>query len=97
MDRLAVRATLALGVIVATLTAATAPAAADAVVATLERDTPVAAYGGVVAWSAFDASTDRYQLVLHQGGVTAAAPVAPAARPFDVSLGPDARGRVVAL
>jgi len=77
--------------------AAPATAAADDVVADLARDTPIAAHGGVVAWSSFDAASNRYALVLRQGDVTATARTATARRAFDVSLGPDTRGRVVAL
>lgn len=74
-----------------------APAAADDVIAELTRDTPIAAYGGVVAWSDHDAATGRYRLVIRQGDQAAPAPIAGSRRAFDVSLGPDARGRVVAL
>jgi hypothetical protein len=76
---------------------APASASADDVIASLTQDTPIAAFGGVVAWSAYDAPTARYQLVLRSGDHTAPAPIPGAAQPFDVSLGPDARGRVVAL
>jgi hypothetical protein len=74
-----------------------ASAGADDVVATLSRDTPIAAFGGVVAWSDYDAPTARYQLVIRRGDRARRAPIAGATQPFDVSLGPDARGRVVAL
>lgn len=85
--------------IVLTLAALTAPAvaSADDAVAELTRDTPIAGYGGAVAWSAYDAASQRYALVVRQGDTTAPAPIATARRAFDVSLGPDARGRVVAL
>lgn len=76
---------------------APAGARADDPVAQLERDTPVSAYGGALAWSAYDAPSGRYRLVLRADAVTAAARVASASRPFDVSLGPDSKGRVVAL
>ena len=75
-----------------------APAQADDLVAELPRDTPIAAYAGQLAWSAYDAATGRYRLTIAgRGGTPAAAPIRPATRPFDVSLGPDAKGRVVAL
>jgi hypothetical protein len=96
MHSLAGRALAAIGVI-ATMLVPAAPAAADDVVATLAHDTPIAAFDGIVAWSDHDAATGRYRLVLRQGNVSAPAPIASAARPFDVSLGPNARGRVVAL
>ena len=83
----------------AALAALVAPAAAsaDAVVTELTRDTPIAAYGGVVAWSGYDAATGRYRLVIRRGDQAAPVPIADSRRAFDVSLGPDARGRVVAL
>ena len=80
----------------ATLLAAT-PAAADEAVADLPRDTPIAAYGSAVAWSQYDPASRRYRLVVRLDGVATPAPVAAARRPFDISLGPDARGRLVAL
>jgi hypothetical protein len=85
--------------IVLILAALAAPgaASADDAVAELTRDTPVAAYGGAVAWSAYDAASQRYALVIRQGDTTAPAPIRTARTAFDVSLGPDARGRVVAL
>ena len=72
-------------------------ARADSLVAELARETPISAYGGALAWSAYDEATRRYALMIRQGARTAAAPVATAKRAFDVSLGPDVRGRVVAL
>lgn len=87
-----------LGVIVtASLVVTTTPATADEVVAQLARDTPISAYGGFVAWSDHDAVADRYRLMLRRGDSTTPAAITPARQPFDVSLGPDARGRVVAL
>ncbi len=76
---------------------AAAPAGADDAVAELAADTPLSAYGGALAWSDYDAASERFALVIRQGDATAAAPIATARRAFDVSLGPDARGRVVAL
>jgi hypothetical protein len=63
----------------------------------LTRDTPIAAYGGVVAWSDYDAATARYRLVIRRGALAVHASMASSRRPFDVSLGPDSHGRVVAL
>lgn len=87
----------ALLTLLVTLSAA-APARADDLVAQLTRDTPIAAYGSTVAWSAYDATAKLYTLELGQAGL---APTVAAVRgsrtPFDVSLGPDATGRVVAL
>jgi hypothetical protein len=78
--------------------AAAAPAQADDMVAELARDTPIAAYGGQLAYSAYDAASGRYTLMIAaRDGAPAAAPIATSQRAFDVSLGPDAKGRVVAL
>ncbi len=74
-----------------------ATAAADERVAELERDTPISAYGGALAWSTYDPATQRYSLTIRQGDGTAPARAATATHAFDVSLGPDSRGRVVAL
>jgi len=76
---------------------APAVARADSLVTELARDTPISAYGGALAWSAYDEASGRYSLVIRRGATTAAAAVATAGRAFDVSLGPDVRGRVVAL
>jgi hypothetical protein len=82
---------------IAAITAA-APAQADELVAEVSRDTPIAAYGGQLAWSAYDAATGSYQLMIAPfGGVPAAAPIAPSRRPFDVTLGPGDGRRIVAL
>jgi opacity protein-like surface antigen len=90
-------ASLALATTAAAVLLASSSAHADEVVATLARDTPVAAFDGVAAWSEYDQATARYHLVIYQGGQPARARLAASRRPFDVSLGPDARGRVVAL
>lgn len=76
---------------------APASAHADATVTELARDTPIAAYGGALAWSAYDAAAQRYRLMIRRGGETVAARAPGALRAFDISLGPDSRGRVVAL
>jgi hypothetical protein len=77
-------------------------ATADEVVAELAKDTPIAAYGGVLAWSSYDAASGRYTLTIKRRepwGVDVVEParIATATRPFDVSLGPDSKGRTVAL
>ncbi len=84
---------------IAVLGALLAPAAsvADDAVADLTRDAPVAAYGGALAWSAYDELARAYVLVIRRRGLTSPARVPIARRPFDVSLGPDSKGRVVAL
>jgi hypothetical protein len=76
---------------------APAPALADDVVADLAARTPVSAYGGALAWSAYDAPSQRYRLMIRQGADTVPARTSASQRAFDVSLGPDSKGRVVAL
>ena len=77
---------------------APAPASADEIVAQLAAQTPVAAYGGALAWSAYYPPLKSYLLVIRQGGGAGVpARMGPSERAFDVSLGPDSRGRVVAL
>lgn len=90
------RLSLPLVVSVAALLPATG-ARADDYVASVPRDIPIAAYGGVVAWSDYDASARRYRLQLSAAGGSVAAPIRSNRQPFDVSLGPDARGSTVAL
>jgi hypothetical protein len=75
-----------------------APAAADQPIAEIGRESPVAAYGGWEAWSAFDEASGSYALTLRDPqGAVKAAPLAPSDQAWDVSLGPDARGDVVAI
>jgi hypothetical protein len=75
-----------------------APAAADQPIAEIGRESPVAAYGGWEAWSAFDEASGSYALTLRDPqGAVKPAPLAPSDQPWDVSLGPDARGDVVAV
>jgi hypothetical protein len=70
---------------------------ADEPVAEVSRPSPLAAYGGWSAWSAADAS-GRYVLQLRApDGSVRPAPYPSSSRPWDVSLGPDAAGRPVAV
>jgi hypothetical protein len=57
----------------------------------------VDAFGGHVVWSDYDASIDDWRLMANVDGVTQALPVAPRPTPFDVDLGPDRRGRLLAV
>ena len=92
------RAGLLLLVTATLAAAATTPALADDVVADdLTRDTPIAANSGFVAWSRYDADAGRYRLMIKGDGAAAQAPIAGSLQPFDVSLGSDRRGRLVAL
>jgi hypothetical protein len=80
------------------LATAAAPAAAqDAVIATVERPTTVDAYAGRAVWSAWDPAIRAYRLTEHVDGHVRTVPVAPNRVPFDVDLGPDARGRTLAV
>jgi hypothetical protein len=75
-----------------------APAAADQAVADIGRESPVAGYGGWEAWSRFDESTGRYTLTLRDPATGALkTPLSSSKRPWDVALGPDAHGNVVAV
>lgn len=75
-----------------------APAAADSVVAVTPGGTNVATYDGVTAWSQYDATTKQYALaVLTHGGTPKIVRAASSPAPLQVSLGPDSKGRVVAL
>jgi len=73
------------------------PAAADTPIAAAASETPISAYGGWTAWSSYDATTDRFSLTLERGGKITLAGVASSEDPFDVSVGPDAKGAPVAL
>lgn len=80
----------------ATFVSSAAAAHADTSIAEVQRDTPLAGYAGWTAWS--DAVGDRFRLVLRAPDGTVTTPALPtSARPWDVSLGPDARGAVVAI
>lgn len=56
---------------------------------------PIAAHGGRLAWSE-QTPGGRWQLMTRAAGTTAAVPVPTRGVPFDVDLGPDADGDVVA-
>ena len=74
---------------------AAAPAAADTPLAAVDADTPIAAQGG---WIAFSQQQDHgaYRLMLAHDGHVEAVPVDSARQPFDVTLGRDGAGRIVA-
>jgi hypothetical protein len=72
-------------------------ALADDTIATVSRPTPLSAYAGRLAWSSYDPATREYALMISAGGVTSAVPVGPRSVPFDVDLGPDRNGDVVAV
>ncbi len=71
--------------------------ALTAALAALPGPTPVNAYRDTIAYSQLDPATHRWSLMLRRGDSTEAAKVAPRPVPFDVDLGPDARGATVAV
>jgi hypothetical protein len=56
---------------------------------------PIDAYHGRVLWS--EPSPGGYRLVVYHDGVVRPLPVAPSTVPFEIDLGPDRHGRVVAV
>lgn len=74
-----------------------APAPADGVLATgLPQAPKVSAAGGALAWSELDSGAGGWRLAVRVGGVTQTLPIAPRSSPFDVDLGSDGQGRLVA-
>ena len=75
-----------------------APAAqAATTVATETREFPVSAYRDAVAWSSYDEASGAYRLMLRRAGAVQALPVPAQSEPFDVDLGTDGDGRLVAV
>jgi hypothetical protein len=89
--RLAVAPAVALALLFAA-----APARADETIATVAAPGPVSAYGGMTAWSALDPATGRYRLTVSGPDGIRTLPIRSRKVPFDVDLGRDARGGVVA-
>jgi hypothetical protein len=52
---------------------------------------------GHLVWSDYDAAIDAWRLMAHVRGATRALPIAPRRTPFDVDLGLDRRGRMLAV
>jgi hypothetical protein len=77
--------------------AAPGAALADETIGSVLRPTPLSAYAGRLVWSSYDPATLRYALMTNAGGVTSAVPVGPRSVPFDVDLGPDGTGHIVAV
>jgi hypothetical protein len=75
---------------------AAAPSQADDVIAPTDGDGSLAGYGGWLAWSDQEPGSFRLKLRSPDGKITTA-PVRSLGYPFTVSLGPDARGRIVAV
>ncbi len=94
-----VLSSICLAVIVWQVGAALSPGVAPAATRTLAevpRNAPIGAYGGWVAWSVWSPERGRWRLsALHDGAIVE--PPAPVRKhPFDLDLGSDANGRVVA-
>ena len=73
-----------------------APATADTLLSIEPSAPKISAVGDAAAWSTYDRGTSTWFLVIRQGGVLERAAVAPRSVPFDVDLGRDAGGRLVA-
>lgn len=79
--------------------AATTPAAGAETtqLASTGEFTQVDAFRGLVAWSQYDEDSERYRLRYRFEGRTRFAEVPSSAAPFDLDLGPDERGRFLAV
>jgi hypothetical protein len=90
----AIRLAAPLALAAATLSS---PAAHADTILTSEPSPPkLTAAGGAAAWSTYDEAAGAWFLVTRQAGVFERAAVAPRSVPFDVDLGRDASGRLVA-
>jgi hypothetical protein len=85
------------GTAAALLVAAAPAAAADTEIATLPSRTALDALDGHVLWSVQDDATQAWRLVDYSNGAQRPLPVATSSSPFDVDLGHDRRGRLVAV
>ncbi len=56
----------------------------------------VSAAAGALAWSTFDSTVGAWRLMVRRDGITQTLPIAPRATPFDVDLGEDGHGALVA-
>jgi hypothetical protein len=74
-----------------------APAAhADTILSSEPSPPKISAAAGVAAWSTYDRAAGAWFMVTRQAGVMERAAVAPRSVPFDVDLGQDESGRLVA-
>jgi hypothetical protein len=77
--------------------ALSAPAAhADTILSSEPAPPKISAAGGAAAWSTYDQAAGAWFLVTRQAGAVERAAAAPRSVPFDVDLGRDASGRLVA-
>jgi hypothetical protein len=92
------RRLLSATVIAAAIAAVPASAqGAEEVLAPVQNQSVLSAYGGHVVWNELDLASGRWFLIRWHAGVTSRLPVSSRGVPFDVDLGPDARGRPVAV
>jgi hypothetical protein len=90
------RSSLALAAVLALLVVVPATAStADAVIGSPPAPTPIDAYAGRVVWS--ESSPEGYRLFAYRQGEARQLPIAPQQSPFDVDLGPDREGKMVAV
>jgi len=79
----------------ALLVAPEAALASDTVIASVSEPTSIDAYAGRVVWS--ERSPEGYRLVEYHKRAVRQLPIPPAPTPFDVDLGPNDKGRTVAV
>jgi hypothetical protein len=90
----AIRLAAPLALAAATLSAPVAHA--DTILSSEPSPPKLTAAGGVAAWSTYDETVGAWFLVTRRAGVVERAVVAPRSVPFDVDLGRDAAGHLVA-
>jgi hypothetical protein len=88
---------LALGLVLACALALPSGAQAETTLAVEQAPTAVNAFRGRVVWSSFDPASGEFSLKLLRHGLVRKLGVRTRKAPFDVDLGPDAHGRVVAV
>lgn len=93
----AVLAAVAVLLAAGSIVAVPAQAASPQTIAVEPFVSKLSAYGGVLVWSHWDGSADAFRLLARFRGRTEVLPVATRTVPFDVDLGPDTRGRAVAV
>jgi hypothetical protein len=93
----AARRVLSLGLVLAGALALPSGAQAETTLAVEQAPTAVNAFMDRVVWSSFDPASGRYYLKVLRRGRVRKLGVRTRKAPFDVDLGPDAHGRVVAV
>jgi hypothetical protein len=93
----AARRVLSLVIVLVGALAVPAAAEAETTLAVEQAPTAVNAFRGRVVWSSFDPASGRYYLKVLRRGRVRKLGIRARKAPFDVDLGPDAHGRVVAV